>query len=413
MRISKVYSWFYGYYPWMVVFATTLVLFGSLSKSSNNQDEVPLKASKFQKPLRLPNKGYGYPPVLAYWISGSKGDSNKMVRLLKAIYHPRNQYLLQLDSGSSDYERENLGFLIESETVLQTFGNVNVEGKSYAVNKMGSSALAATLHAAALLLKINSDWDWFIPLSASSYPLMNQDDLLHAFTFLPRDLNFIDYISNPGWKQRGEINRIVVDPNLYYKSNTPINYDVETRKPDAFEIFGGSPWVILSRSFMEFCIYGWDNIPRKLLMYFTNVAYPLETYFHTVICNSFEFQNTTLSNDLRYDIIPKSPKPKILNTSKYGEIVAGESVFAQPIQEDDPLLNMIDEDVLHRMPDNFVPGSWSSCQGINQGEDLCYRWADIDTVKPGSKGIKLASLLTKLVEERRHNPSQCHQQRGP
>ncbi|PPD83041.1 hypothetical protein GOBAR_DD20029 [Gossypium barbadense] len=372
----------------MVVFATTLVLFGSLSKSNNNQDEVPLKASKFQKPLRLPNKG------------GSKGDSNKMVRLLKAIYHPRNQYLLQLDSGSSDYERENLGFLIESETVLQTFGNVNVEGKSYAVNKMGSSALAATLHAAALLLKINSDWDWFIPLSASSYPLMNQDDLLHAFTFLPRELNFIDYISNPGWKQRGEINRIVVDPNLYYKSNTPINYDVETRKPDAFEIFGGSPWVILSRSFMEFCIYGWDNIPRKLLMYFTNVAYPLETYFHTVICNSFEFQNTTLSNDLRYDIIPKSPKPKILNTSKYGEIVAGESVFAQPIQEDDPLLNMIDEDVLHRMPDNFVPGSWSSCQ-------------DIDTVKPGSKGIKLASLLTKLVEERRHNPSQCHQQCGP
>lgn len=116
----------------------------------------------------------------------------------------------------------------------------------------------------------------------------------------------------------------------------------------------GSPWVILSRSFMEFCIYGWDNIPRKLLMYFTNVAYPLQTYFHTVICNSFEFQNTTLSNDLRYNIIPN-----ILNTSKYGE-----SVFAQPIQEDDPLLNMIDEDVLHRMPDTFVPGSWSSCQGM-------------------------------------------------
>lgn len=49
-----------------------------------------------------------------------------------------------------------------------------------------------------------------------------------------------------------------------------------------------------------------------------------------------------------------------------------------------------------------------------KGEDLCYTWADIDTVKPGSKGIKLASLLTKLVEESRHNPSQCHQQQhGP
>ncbi|GMI93195.1 hypothetical protein HRI_002988800 [Hibiscus trionum] len=411
MRISKIYSWFSGYYPWMVIFATTLILFGNLSKSKNNEDEVSLKVPQFQKPLKLPNKGYGYPPVLAYWISGSNGDSKKMMRLLKAIYHPRNQYLLQLDSGSSDYERENLWFLIESETVFQTFGNVNVEGKSYAVNTMGASALAATLHAAALLLKMNSDWDWFIPLSASSYPLMTQDDVLHAFTSLPRDLNFIDYTTNQAWKQRREeINRIVVDPNLYYRTNTPIHYDVETRKPDAFKIFGGSPWVILSRYFMEFCVHGWDNIPRKLLMYFTNVVYPLETYFHTVICSSVEFQNTTVGNDLRYTVLGNS-KLETLNTS----MIAGEAVFAQPVQEDDPLLNMIDEDVLHRLPDKIVPGSWSSCQGVNdsmKGEELCYSHrgagADIDTVKPGSKGIKLAALLTKLAAQTKLNPSPCH-----
>ena len=129
MRMSKIYSWLSGYCPWIVVCATTLVLFGGLSKS-NNHAEISVTTSKFQKPGRLPNKGYGYPPVLAYWISGSNGDSKKLVRLVKAIYHPRNQYLLQLDSGSSEYEREELGAFVESETVFQSFGNVNVGGKS-------------------------------------------------------------------------------------------------------------------------------------------------------------------------------------------------------------------------------------------------------------------------------------------
>lgn len=419
MRMSKNCSWLSGYRPWIVVCATTLVLLGGLSRPNNQEQVSVLSNSKLQKPAvtvrLLQHKGYGHPPVLAYWISGSNGDSKKMVRLVKAIYHPRNQYLLQLDAGSSEYERADLALLIESETVFREFGNVVVEGESYAINRMGSSALAATLHAAALFLKINTDWDWFIPLSASDYPLITQDDLLHAFTFLPRDLNFIDYTSNAGWKEREEINRIVVDPNLYYKRNTPIYYDVETRKPDAFKVFGGSPWVILSRSFMEFCVHGWDNIPRKLLMYFTNVAYPLETYFHTVICNSPEFENTTLDTDLRYIIWSTNPEqgdPKSLNTSNYDEMVGSEAAaFAHPIQEGDPLLNKIDKDVLFRLPDKMVSGSWSFCQGKNgsiAGEELCSTWGDIDSLKPGPKGIKLAALLTKLAAERRLRPSQCH-----
>lgn len=106
-----------------------------------------------------------------------------MLRLLKAIYHPRNQYLLQLDAESSGHERGELALSIQSEKVFQAFGNFNVVGKSYAVNQMGASALGATLHAAALLLKISTDWDWFITLSASDYPLMTQDGKYYTPTF--------------------------------------------------------------------------------------------------------------------------------------------------------------------------------------------------------------------------------------
>ncbi|GJW33299.1 ATPase 8-like protein [Tanacetum coccineum] len=39
-----------------------------------------------------------------------------------------------------------------------------------------------------------------------------------------------------------------------------------------------SPWVILSRPFLEYCIFAWDNLPRTLLMYANNVALAQEVY---------------------------------------------------------------------------------------------------------------------------------------
>lgn len=126
-------------------------------------------------PRRSPSKGADAPPILAYWIMGSRGENKRILRLLKGIYHPRNQYLLQLDSASPDQQRIELAVLVHSESVFREFGNVNVVGESYGINPMAASGLAAVLHAAALLLRVNADWDWFIPLSTSDYPILSQD----------------------------------------------------------------------------------------------------------------------------------------------------------------------------------------------------------------------------------------------
>ena len=125
--------------------------------------------------MRVPSEGPNDPLVLAYYVSGSHGDGEKLLRLLKAIYHPRNQYLLQLDADSVDSERRELALWVQSEMVFRAYGNVHVVGRSYALNQMGALALLATLHAVALLLKISTDWDWFVSLSASDYPLLAQD----------------------------------------------------------------------------------------------------------------------------------------------------------------------------------------------------------------------------------------------
>jgi hypothetical protein len=49
--------------------------------------------------------------------------------------------------------------------------------KANLITYRGPTMVANTLHAAAILLKEYGDWDWFINLSASDYPLVTQDGL--------------------------------------------------------------------------------------------------------------------------------------------------------------------------------------------------------------------------------------------
>ncbi|KAK4480774.1 hypothetical protein RD792_011625 [Penstemon davidsonii] len=304
-----------------------------------------LSGQKYNKslPEKIISKGPNSPPILAYWILGSKGENKRILRLLKAIYHPRNQYLLHLDSTSSNHERMELALSVHSEKVFEEFGNVNVVGKSYAVNKIGASGLAAFLHAAAMLLRINKDWDWFIPLSTSDYPILTQD---------------------------------------------------------------GSPWMILSRSFTEHCVNGLDNLPRKLLMYFNNVPYPLESYFHTLLCNTPEFQNKTVNDNLRYIIT---------NTSIIEDHSA---IFVGPFDENDRELQEIDEHRLSRGPGQVVPGKWCTKTGLigngtapsfntSSSDEFCSGLGDIDALEPGDEGIKLQMFLSQLNEEKKSVTSMC------
>ena len=47
--------------------------------------------------------------------------------------------------------------------------------KANLVTYRGPTMVANTLHAAAILLREGAEWDWFINLSSSDYPLMAQD----------------------------------------------------------------------------------------------------------------------------------------------------------------------------------------------------------------------------------------------
>lgn len=114
-------------------------------------------------------------PRIAYVISGSAGDGESLRRVLRALYHPLNTYAVHLDLEAPAAERMELASTVQDDPVYARFGNVRVIVKANLVTYRGPTMVANTLHAAAILLREGGDWDWFVNLSASDYPLVTQD----------------------------------------------------------------------------------------------------------------------------------------------------------------------------------------------------------------------------------------------
>nr|CAB3463950.1 unnamed protein product [Digitaria exilis] len=291
-------------------------------------------------------RGPDAPPCLAYLLTGARGDGRRLLRLLLAVYHPRNRYVLHLSADAPDDERKRLAAgVVAAAPAVAAFDNVVVVGEPTAGTPVGSSGLAGTLRAAAVLLRLHPDWDWFLTLNAADYPLVTQD---------------------------------------------------------------GSPWVILNRQFIEYCVLAWENLPRILLMYFNNIIQPQEGYFHSVICNSLEFRNFTVNNDLRFTLRddPAQTEPPFLTREHYGQMVDSGAPFARPFRENDPLLAQIDGNILKRWSHGPVPGAW--CSGRKKWfSDPCSQWGDVNIVRPGPQSVKLHRYVNQTLEEAKSKSNSC------
>lgn len=343
-------------------------------------------------------------PKFAYLISGSKGDLEKLWRTLHSLYHPWNYYVVHLDLESPPEERLELQSRVENHTLFAKVGNVFMNTKANMVTYRGPTMVASTLHACAILLKRHKDWDWFINLSASDYPLVTQDDLLHTFSDLKRELNFIEHTSNLGWKASQRAMPLIVDPGLYQKKKSDVFWVSPRRNlPTAFKLFTGSAWTILSRTFVEYCIWGWDNLPRTLLMYYSNFVSSPEGYFQTVICNAPEFASTVVNHDMHYISWDNPPKqhPHTLSLNDTSKIYASNAAFARKFKRDSPILDKIDRELLRRKNGSFTPGGWCS------GKPRCTKVGNVTKLRPGPGAERLGRLLGELVLSPRFRQNQC------
>ncbi|XP_058086134.1 beta-glucuronosyltransferase GlcAT14B [Magnolia sinica] len=358
----------------------------------------------------LPQPAKAFPVSFAYLISASKGDIDRLKRALRVLYHPANHYLLHLDVDADPAERLALSEFVAGEPTFAHFGNVWIVGKSNLVTYRGSTMLANTLHAMSMLLR-TCKWDWFINLSASDYPLVTQDDLIHAFSNLPRHLNFIQHSSHLGWKLNKRAKPIMIDPGLYSLNKSEIMWVTKQRTlPTAFKLYTGSAWMILSRSFSEYSVVGWDNLPRTLLLYYTNFVSSPEGYFQTLICNSNDYKNTTVNHDLHYIAWDTPPKqhPRSLGLKDYRRIILSNAPFSRKFKKDDPVLDRIDRELLRKRDGLFAFGGWCLGRGESSGRCTDFgRGEELGVLKPGAGARRLKVLIAKMLNKRNFKRRQC------
>ncbi|GMH24276.1 hypothetical protein Nepgr_026119 [Nepenthes gracilis] len=343
-------------------------------------------------------------PRFAYLISGSKGDLEQLWRTLLSLYHPLNQYVVHLDLESLAEERLELASRVDKDQIFGKIGNVYMISKANMVTYRGPTMVSNTLHACAILLKRSKDWDWFINLSASDYPLVTQDDLIYTFSKLNRSLNFIEHTSRLGWKANARAMPLIVDPGLYSSTKSDIFPVQPTRTlPTSFRLFTGSAWMILSREFVEYLIWGWDNLPRTLLMYYSNFVSSPEGYFHTVICNVPEFARTAVNHDMHYIAwdMPPRQHPHTLTVKDTDKMIASNAAFARKFKRNDPVLDEIDAEFLGRKNGSFTPGGWCA------GEPQCAEVGNPRTINPGPGAQRLDLLISSIVSPNAFNRSQC------
>lgn len=198
----------------------------------------------------------------------------------------------------------------------------------------------------------------------------------------------------------------MIDPGLYSLNKSEIWWVIKQRSlPTSFKLYTGSAWTILSRSFAEYCITGWDNLPRTLLLYYTNLVSSPEGYFQTLVCNSEYYKNTVVNHDLHFIAWDNPPKqhPKSLGIKYFKKMIQRNVTFARKFKQDDPALDKIDRELLRRERGEFSYGGWcfegneekparSTCSSLKS--------ENFGVLKPGPGSIRLDSLLTEFCSDR-------------
>lgn len=167
--------------------------------------------------------------------------------------------------------------------------------------------------------------------------------------------------------------------------------------------------MMLSRPFIEYCLWGWDNLPRKVLMYYANFLSSPEGYFHTVICNAEEFKNTTVNHDLHFISWDNPPKqhPNFLTVNDYQRMLDSNAPFARKFRREDALLDKIDSEILGRKADGFVLGSWSNGVDTNATNLRISIPNKIKTLKPGAGAERFKNLINGLISHKDFDVKHC------
>ena len=244
-------------------------------------------------------------------------------RLFRAIYHPANYYLVHVDRRSA------VRLQTEIQDFLSSFTNAFLM-KSQSILWGGYSMVDAELRGIEELLKISSEWEFFINLSGQDFPLKLQT---HIQDFLSRNRgNDFIKVANQSKVRPETLNRI---QNYFIEFGNRILH-TSMNRPYLRGVTPqiGNQWMILSRKFCEFVSYSPEVERFKRFYRYTLI--PDESFFQTVMMNT-NYKGAIVNDDKRIiDWVPMGTiklRPRDFTSKDVGFLLASQGLFARKFDE--------------------------------------------------------------------------------
>ncbi|GJQ14434.1 hypothetical protein GpartN1_g6225.t1 [Galdieria partita] len=261
---------------------------------------------------------------VAYFIQVSTSNLHLFNRLLYRLYDTQHVYAVHFDCPCNQTTVDSIIRAIQ----MGNFSNIHIiphETLTYS----GISLVLNTLSAMTYLLKYpagtssQKEWDFFINLSGSDYPLLTPCDqvkvLGEAVNMIPTSayINFLQIFENHDSEYRRSLlyldpaltmNRKLVSENcLEKKALNPVQVHPFQHYFN-FTLYKAEAWMILSREAVKYLTC--ESFPRWMLASFVNTVSSPEHYFVTVLKGSSIWKNTIIPFAFRYVrwIHPKLPR---------------------------------------------------------------------------------------------------------
>lgn len=222
--------------------------------------------------------------MIAYFILVHRYP-NQFKRLFKAIYDPKNHYLVHVD------KRAGIDLYKEVQSFLANYPNSRLL-KSQSVVWGGYSMVNAELRGMKMLLKLSKEWDFFINLSGQDFPLKPQS-VIKDFLKENKGSDFMKIV-NQVKERPNTLNRIenyFVESKVGF-SGTPFKRSYLTNVTP----YIGGQWKILSRDCCEFVCS--SRKVARFKSYYRHTLIPDESFFQTVLMNT-NYTRTIINDDQR------------------------------------------------------------------------------------------------------------------
>ena len=248
---------------------------------------------------------------------------NQFKRLFRAIYNPANYYLVHVD------KRSGVGLQTEIQDFLSSYANASLL-KSQSTLWGGYSLVDAELRGIKELLKIGSEWEFFINLSAQDFPLKSQTQI-QDFLSRNRGNDFIRVVNQR--KVRPEtLNRI---QNYFIEfRNRVLHTSIKRPYLRGVTPHIGNQWMILSRKFCEFVCYSPEI--ERFKRFYQRTFIPDEGFFQTVIMNT-NYKGTIVNDDKRTIVwVPIGTiklRPRDFTSKDAKFLLASQGLFARKFDE--------------------------------------------------------------------------------